>query len=216
MFKARIFTKQFTKLTPAVRYNLITSIFDFLQTSLSSLIPVVQSFIAFTKGFVLIGHTKTPMAKPSKVFKDFIRFFAVPINFHIRYSSQTKFPPITGMSNIITRPTHLSRPLKSMNRLTKPRTVALFRDNTHSIWFQKHGPEHLVANGRYCNGLPKRVQLDQFQKQISKCTACLPQYIDVVQAVSQQFLPIAKTLSLTPSYKAENCVGSSPDIKSAP
>jgi len=92
----------------------------------------------------------------------------------IGYPSQTNFPPITGMRNIITRPTSVRQPLKSLNRLTIPHSVAPSRDNNYRIWFQKHGPEHLVANGRYCNDLPEGVHLDQFEKQIPKSTACLP------------------------------------------
>jgi hypothetical protein len=46
--------------------------------------------------------------------------------------------------------------------------------------------------------LPKGVHLDQFKNQIPKSTACLPQYIDVVYAVSQQFLPVVKIFVFNP------------------
>ena len=63
IFKARIFTQQFPKHTPPDRNNLITSVFDFLQPRLSFLIPVLQSLLGLTNGFVSIWHAKTPMRR---------------------------------------------------------------------------------------------------------------------------------------------------------
>jgi len=85
-----------------------------------------------------------------------------------------------------------------MNRLPILHKLTPSRDNNYRIWFKKHGPEHLVANGRYFNGWSKVVHLDQFQKQIRKSTAFLPKYIDVVHAVDQQFLPIFKKIVFFP------------------
>ena len=152
------------------------------------------------------------MPKTPYVLKDFVRLFAVPINFHIGYPSQTNFPPVTGMRNI-TRPTNVRQPLKRLNRVTIPHTVASSRYNTYRIWCQKHSPEHLIANGRYSNGLPKGVHLDKIKKHIPKSIACLPQCIDVVNAVGQQFLPIFKNYVCYPLYQSGNWVRSSPFIK---
>jgi len=143
------------------------------------------------------------MPNTPELLKDFIHFFAVPINFQIMFPSQTNFPPTTGMRNI-TRPTNVRQPLKSLNRLTIPHTVAPSRDNTYRILLQNHGSEYLFANGRYCNGLPKGLHFDQFQKQISKSTACLPQYIGIVHAVGQQFLPIVKNFVSNPLIPGRN------------
>ena len=77
-----------------------------------------------------------------------------------------------------------------------------FRDNTYRICFQEHGPEHLVANGKYFNRLPKGVHLDQIQKEIPKSTACLPMYIDDVHAVGHQFLRIVENSVFNPLIPA--------------
>ena len=138
------------------------------------------------------------MPKAPDVLKNVIRFWIETVNFHIRYHSQMNFPRITGVSNIVTRPTNVHQPFKSLNSLAVSHTVAPSRDNTYRIRFQKHGPEHLIANGRYCNGLPRWVHLDQIQKQILKSTARLPQYIDVVHTVGQQFFPLDHLLSFNP------------------
>jgi len=159
ILKAMTFTQQFSKLTPPDRNNLITSVFDFPQPRLCFPLTVLQSFLDFSNGFVSIGHAKTPMPKAHEVLKDFIRPFAVPINFHIMYPSQTKFPPITGMKNIVTLPSNVCQPLKSLNRLVIPHKVDTCRDNTYRIWFQKYGSQHVLANGRYFNILPKGVQI---------------------------------------------------------
>jgi len=63
---------------------------------------------------------KDTYAKTPEVLKDFILLCAVSIKFHIRYPSQTNFPPITDMRNIVTRPTNVRQPLKSLNRLAIP------------------------------------------------------------------------------------------------
>jgi len=108
------------------------------------------------------------------------------------------FFPITGMSNIVMPPTNMRQSLKSLNRLAIPHTVAPSWDNTYRIRFLSHSQEHLFANRRYCDSLPKGVHLDHFQKQIPKSTTCLPQYIDVVHSVGQQFFPIVKNFVLPP------------------
>jgi len=131
IFKARIFAQYFSKLTPPDRNNLITSVFEFLQPRFSFSIPVLQSFLGLTNGLVSIGHAKAPMPKAPEVLKDFICLCAVPIDFHIRYTSQTNFPPITGMRNIVTRPTKERQPLKSLNRRANNiHMVAPSQDNT--------------------------------------------------------------------------------------
>ena len=137
IFKARIFTERFSKLTTPDRNNLISRVLDFLQPQFSFLIPVLQSFIGITDCFVSIGHSKNPTQKAPYVLKDFIRLFTEPINFHIRYHSQTNFPPITGMINI-TRSTNIRQRLKNLYRLTNPHTVAPSRDNTYFTLFQKY------------------------------------------------------------------------------
>jgi hypothetical protein len=101
-------------------------------------------------------------------------------------------PSITGMSNIVRCKTNIHQPLKSFNRLAMSHSVPCSRDNTYSVWFQKYCPEHLIANGRYSNSLTKGVHFDQFQKQIPKGTARMPQYIDIVHTVGQQLLLIAE------------------------
>ena len=79
--------------------------------------------------------------------------------------------PITGMNNIVTIPTNVCKPLKSLKKLAIPHTVAPSRGNTYIIMFQSHGTEHLVANERYFDSLPNEVE---FHKQFPK-KACLPQ-----------------------------------------
>jgi len=143
IFKARIFNQQLSKLTPPDRKNFITSVFDFLQPRFSLLIRVLQSFLGLTNWFVSIGHAKTPMPKAPLVLKRFIRLFAFPFNFHVARPSQTKLPPITGMRNI-TRRTNGRQPLKSLMRLTIPRTIAHYRGNNYRICFHKYCSEHLV------------------------------------------------------------------------
>jgi len=108
-------------------------------------------------------------------------------------------PPITGMNNIVSRPTNIRPPLKGFNSLAVSYSVPSSRDNTYSIRFQEHRPENLIANGRYCNGLAEWVHFNQFQKQIAKCTACLPQYINIINAVGQELLIF---LFLVPSQKS--------------
>ena len=160
----------------------ITSFLDFLQACHSFLKPVLLCFHSLADGFVSIGHSKTPMPKAHELLIDLVRLCTVPVNAHISEPSQINFPPITGMNNVVTRPTYVRRPLNSLNRLTIPHTLAPSRDNTYRIWFQKNGTEHLLLKGRYYDSLRKGVHLDQFQIQIPKSTACLPQYIYVFQA----------------------------------
>ena len=105
-----------------------------------------------------------------------------------------EFPPITGLNNVSSRP-NIRQPLKILNRLTIPHTLTPSRDNIYSVRFQEHGLEHLIANGQYSYPFPKGVHLNQFQKQISKRAACLPQYTHVVHARDQQFTFIAKYLT---------------------
>ena len=79
-----------------------------------------------------------------------------------------------------------------------PLTLGPSPDNTYREGFQNYGTKHLVANGRYWYSLAKAVHLDQFQRQIPKSRACLPQYIYLVHAVNQQFFPIVKILVFYP------------------
>jgi len=79
-----------------------------------------------------------------------------------QYPSQMDFPPITGMNNVF-RPPNIRQPLKTLNRLPIPHTVTRSQDNTYSVGFQEHGPEHLIANGRYSYCFHKRVNLNQCQ-----------------------------------------------------
>jgi hypothetical protein len=102
------------------------------------------------------------------------------------------FPPIIGMSDIAPGPTNVRQPLKGLNRLAVSHSVPRSRDNTYSARFQKHCPEYLIAYGSYRNSLPKWVHLDQIQKQISKSTACLPQYVHIIQAVGQKLFLITE------------------------
>jgi hypothetical protein len=102
------------------------------------------------------------------------------------------FPPITGMSDIAPGPINVRQPLNGLKRLAVYHSVPRSRDNTYSVRFKKHCPEYLIANGRYRYSLPKWVHLDQFQKQISKRTACLPQYVHIIEAVGQQLFLITK------------------------
>jgi hypothetical protein len=55
--------------------------------------------------------------------------------------------PITGMSNIVSRPNNVRQTLNSLNRLAVYLTLAPSLDNTYSMRIQKHGLEHHVANG---------------------------------------------------------------------
>jgi len=72
-------------------------------------------------------------------------------------------PSITGMSDIVSRPTNLRWQLKGFNRLTVSHSVNPARDNSYSIWLQKYLPENLVANGCYCDDLEKGVILTNFK-----------------------------------------------------
>jgi hypothetical protein len=95
------------------------------------------------------------------------------------------------------------QPLKTYNRLVVSHTVPISKDNTYSIWDHKHCPENLLENGRYYS-LPIGVHLNQFQKQIPKHTACLPQHMDVIHAVGKQFILIVESfvlLLLVPNKK---------------
>jgi len=47
------------------------------------------------------------MPKTIYVLKDLMRLFTVPVNFHIRYPGQMNLPPISGVSNIVFRPTNV-------------------------------------------------------------------------------------------------------------
>ena len=147
IFKAKSVTQQFSKLAPSYRNDVVTSVFDFLQPRHSFLMPVLQCIISVADGFMAIGHAETPMPKTAQILEDLISALRVSINFYIRYPSQMDFPPITGMNNI-SSPPKIRQPLKTLNRLRIPQTVTRSRDNTYSVGFQKHGPEHLIANGR--------------------------------------------------------------------
>jgi len=119
------------------------------------------------------------------------------------------FPPITGMTNIVSCSTNVRLSLKGFNILAVSLSVPSSRDNTYNIWFQEHRPKHLIANGQYCNGLAKGVYFNQFQKQIPKCAACLPQYIDIISAVGQELLLIAENfvfLLLVPFQKSGSLI----------
>ena len=105
-----------------------------------------------------------------------------------------EFPPITGLNNVSSRP-NIRQPLKILNRLTIPHTLTPSRDNIYSVRFQEHGLEHLIANGQYSYPFPKGVHLNQFQKQISKRAACLPQNIKLVHAIGQQIVLVAEYLT---------------------
>jgi len=65
------------------------------------------------------------------------------------------------------RLTNVGQPLKCLNRLSIPHTVAPSRDYAYRIWFQINCLGH-VANERYFNGLLKGVFLDQFQNQFRR------------------------------------------------
>jgi hypothetical protein len=102
------------------------------------------------------------------------------------------FPLITDMSDIAPCSSNVHQPLKGFKRLAISDSVPRSRDNTYSVRFQKHCPEYLIANGRYCYSLPKWIHLDQLQKQISKSTARLPQYVHIIQAVGQKLFLITE------------------------
>jgi len=80
ILKARIFAKEFSKIAPRDRNNVITDVFHFMQPSFRFLVHVLQSFFSLTDAFVSIGHANT---KATEILKDLIRLCAVPINFHI-------------------------------------------------------------------------------------------------------------------------------------
>ena len=128
-------------------------------------------------------HAKRPTSKASVVNKNFICLFAVHDNIHIRCPNLTNIDPITGMRNIVARPTNVRQQLKSLNRPTNAQTVSPSRDYTYWIWFQEKDPEEVV-------------RLDQFENSIPKSTACLSRYIEVVLAVGQQFLHIVRNFVL--------------------
>ena len=106
--------------------------------------------------------------KKTEELTDFIFLCTVAINFQSRYPSQMKFFHISGISNIVMRMTNVRQPLNSLKSLATPSSVAPSRDNTYRIRFRKNGSEHLIANGQYCDSSPKEVQLDEFQKQLTK------------------------------------------------
>jgi hypothetical protein len=103
-------------------------------------------------------------------------------------------PSITGMSNIVPSPNNIHQSLKSLNSLSISHSELRFRYNNYSVWFKEHCLEQLVANGRYSDSLPKGIHFDQFQNQIPKSTACLPQYIDIVNTVGHELLLIGENL----------------------
>ena len=140
IFEVPIVAQVFTKLTPPDRNNLITRVSDFLQPRLSLLIPIQQRSFSVTNGLMSIGHTWTPVPKSPKLLKDFILLSTEPVKFHIWYPRQKYLPPINSMSNIASRSTNLRQLLKGFNRLAVSHSVPPSRDDTYSIWFQKHRP----------------------------------------------------------------------------
>jgi len=119
-----------------------------------------------------------------------------PSSFTLGTPGKWDLPSITSMNNIVSRPTNVRQPLKGLNRLAISHSVHSSRYNTYSVCFQKYCPEHVTANWRYSDVLPKWVHFDEIEKQFPKRTACLPQYIDIVHTVGQQPLLSAENFLL--------------------
>ena len=154
-----------------------------------------------------IGHTSTPMPKTPKLLKDFIVVCRVPVDFHIWYPRKMNLP--FPAWDIFNRQTNIRQPLKSLNNMVVSYLVHRSRDNTSSVRFQKHRPEHVIANGRYSDSVPKGFHCEQFQKQISKCKTFLSHYIEIVHAVGQELLLIAESFLFCSSYHSKNLARSS-------
>jgi len=183
IFKARIFAHRFSKLAAQNRNNIITDVLNFFcKLALDSSYLSCKVSSALPMGLYRLGmrsHTSTfTLGTPVKL---------------------TSLPLPAWTTLLRVQPMYASHWSVSTDLRFHIRYHP--RDNTYRIWFQKHGPVHLVAYGRYCNSLLKCVHLDQFQKQIPKITTCLPQYINVVHAVGQQFHPTLKNCPLTPRTK---------------
>ena len=144
--------------------------------------------------------------------KVLIRLNTVPVDFHVWYPRQMNFLYIYGMNNIVTLLTNVRQALKGFSRLVVSDSGPHSRDNTNSVWLKKDRSEHLIANGRYSYSLPKGVYFNQLQKEIPKCTICLPHYIIIVQVVGKQLLLIAKKLLFSSSSHSKYWGCSSPDM----
>ena len=171
-FKTTIFAQQFSKLTPSDGNYLINGFLDFLQPHFSFPIPVLQIFLCCRWVLCRLGM-QTLILKAPEILENSISLCTVRIDFNIRDSSQMKFAHITGMNNIVTRPTNERQPFKYFNGLTIPHSV-ISSQETYRIRFLKRCTEHLDANERCCNGLSKGVHLDQFKNKFRKGQhACL-------------------------------------------
>ena len=109
-------------------------------------------------------------------------------------------PSISGMIIIFTFPTNIRQALKDFNNLVIFHSVPCSMDDTYSVLSQKHFPEHLIANGGYSVSMTKGFHFDQYQKEIPKPTACVPQYVNIVHAVGEELLLFYKFLSFCSSY----------------
>jgi hypothetical protein len=124
----------------------------------------LRSFISVAYGFVSIGHTLTPVPKTPYVLKDFPSLRTVPVYFHIWYPGKWTSPPFPVWVIILflVRSMNANHWGASTDWRSPIQYPALASDNTYSVWFQKHCPEHLIANWRYSDGLTKGVHFGQF------------------------------------------------------
>ena len=84
IFKTRIFTQLFSKLTPPRSKQPYNGHSWFLKPSFRFFIPVPQSSLNLAGGFLQTAHAKTPMPNATILLNYFISRCVVPINFHIR------------------------------------------------------------------------------------------------------------------------------------
>jgi len=74
--------------------------------------------------------------KTFKLLKYFIRLCSDSINLQDTYPCQMYFPSITGMSNIIPRPTDVIQPLKGLKRVAVSHTATPLQINRTESGFR--------------------------------------------------------------------------------
>jgi len=163
IFRVRIVTQVFSKWAPPARNNIITNVNYFLQPLLCLIIPTSGVFSVLPMGLCRLRIHWHPAQKQPRYSETSPISAKYPSTFTL--GTPDKWNTwISGRNNIVPRPTNVHQPLKCFNKLAIQHSVKHSRVNTYSVWFRKHCPELVIANGRYRDGLPKRVHFYQFQK----------------------------------------------------